>query len=102
MVLRPALDQARGGAQTGGAGRPVAEVQLGAWRSAEEANAGWNEARLRAAGALDNFSPHIVPVDLPGKGRFFRLRVTVAAGQHLSAFCAGLSAKGVACFPAKD
>jgi hypothetical protein len=51
---------------------------------------------------LDGFSPRIVPVDLPDKGRFFRLRVTVAAGQQLSAFCAGLSTKGIACFPAKD
>jgi tetratricopeptide (TPR) repeat protein len=101
-VLRPALDQAKAGAQTGGPGRSAVEFQLGAWRSEEEANAGWNEARLRAGGALDGFSPRIAPVDLPGKGRFFRLRVTVAAGQHLSAFCAGLSAKGVACFPAKD
>jgi tetratricopeptide (TPR) repeat protein len=101
-VLRPALDEARAGAQTGGPGRAAAEVQLGAWRSEEEANAGWNEARLRAGGALDGFSPRIAPVDLPSKGRFYRLRVTVAAGQHLPAFCAGLSAKGIACFPAKD
>jgi tetratricopeptide (TPR) repeat protein len=94
IVLRPALDQA--------AGHSVAEAQLGAWRSEAQAAAGWTEARLRAGGALDSFSPHIVPVDLPGKGRFFRLRVTVAAGQQLSAFCAGLSAKDIACVPAKD
>jgi tetratricopeptide (TPR) repeat protein len=101
-ILRPALDQARGGAQTGGPGHSSAEVQLGAWRSEEEAKAGWNEARLRAGGSLDGIGPRIVPVDLPGKGHFFRLRVTVAAGQQLSTFCAGLSAKGIACFPAKD
>jgi tetratricopeptide (TPR) repeat protein len=102
MALRPALDQAGGGSQTGGLGRSAVEVQLGAWRSEAEANAGWNEARLRAGGALDGFSPRIVPVDLPGKGHFFRLRVAVAAGQQLSSFCAGLSAKGIACFPAKN
>jgi tetratricopeptide (TPR) repeat protein len=94
MVLRPALDQA--------GGHSAAEVQLGAWRSEAEAAAGWNEARLRAGGALDGSSPRIVPVDLPGKGRFFRLRVTVAVGQKPSAFCTGLSTKGIACITAKN
>ncbi|HEY2010122.1 MAG TPA: tetratricopeptide repeat protein [Rhizomicrobium sp.] len=99
VVLRPALDQPR---------RPIhlsasiQEVQLGAWRSEGEANAGWDKAKLRAGEALSGLSPHIVTADLPGKGRYYRLRVAVTVGQSRSAFCADLSAKGVDCLPARD
>ncbi len=98
LALRPALDAEV--SSTGGLAG--AEVQLGAWRSEAEANAGWTAARLRAGSALDGLSPHIVSVEVPGKGRFYRLRVVVAGGEKQSDFCANLSAKGVACFPARD
>lgn len=102
VVLRPALDQS--GRATRHAAREQAgmEVQLGAWRSEGEATAGWNKAKLRAGDALNGLSPHIVTADLPGKGRYYRLRVAVMAGQSRTAFCADLSAKGVACLPARD
>jgi tetratricopeptide (TPR) repeat protein len=102
VVLRPALDQTGGRARARGPDQGAIEVQLGAWRSKGEANAGWDQARLRAGGALNGFNPHIVTADLPGRGRYYRLRVSVAAGQSRSAFCAGLSAKGVTCLPARD
>jgi tetratricopeptide (TPR) repeat protein len=97
-VLRPALDQGGATARSAGSGQ---EVQLGAWRSEGEANAGWNEAKSRAGGALDGLSHHIVTADLPGKGRYYRLRVAIT-GQSGIAFCADLSAKGVACLPTRD
>ena len=100
LALRPALDQASRIAQARNPPSGGTEVQLGAWRSQDEANAGWNAAKARAGGVLNGFSPHIVTADLPGKGRFYRLRIGVAAGQSQSDFCANLSAKGVACFPA--
>jgi tetratricopeptide (TPR) repeat protein len=102
VVLRPALDQPGHSARTHGGGGGTADVQLGAWRSEGEANAGWDKAKLRAGGALDGLSPHIVTADLPGKGRYYRLRVSVAGAQSRSSFCADLSAKGVACLPARD
>jgi tetratricopeptide (TPR) repeat protein len=102
VVLRPALDQPGRAGRTGGTVQGGLEVQLGAWRSEGEANAGWDKARLRADGALDGFSPRVVTADLPGKGRYYRLRVAVTAGQNRMAFCADLSAKGVACLPARD
>ena len=107
VTLRPALDHAGGGASDPGLARPESrrspvEVQLGAWRSEEEANAGWKEARLRAGSALDGFSPHIVSADLPGKGHYYRLRIGLAPGQNQTALCAALSAKGITCLPAKD
>lgn len=106
VALRPALDQParrrHAPEPEPEPGRGGAEVQLGAWRSESEASAGWQKARLRAGEALNGISPHIVTADLPGKGRYFRLRVAITAGQSQSAFCAGLSAKGVACLPARD
>jgi hypothetical protein len=74
-------------------------VQLGAWRQEDEAAAGWNRALKAADGALAGFSPHIVAADLPGKGRYYRLRVTAPDGRQL---CAVLTAKGLDCIPAKD
>ena len=99
VVLRPALDQPRRAMHLSA---PVQEVQLGAWRSEGEASAGWDKAKLRAGEALSGLSPHIVTADLPGKGRYYRLRVAVTAGQSRGAFCAGLSARGVDCLPARD
>ncbi len=102
VVLRPALDQPGRSARAHGGAEGAADVQLGAWRSEGEANAGWDKAKLRAGGALDGLSPHIVTADLPGKGRYYRLRVSVTGAQSRSSFCADLSAKGVACLPARD
>jgi tetratricopeptide (TPR) repeat protein len=95
LILRPALDArpaARGGAQ----------VQLGAWRSQAEAQNGWAKALAKAGEALDGLSPQIVAADIPAKGRYWRLRVTPAAGQTATRFCTVLAARGVACLPARD
>ena len=98
LVLRPALDQSD--VHTSGAGG--AEIQLGAWRSAAEAHAGWDKAKARAGGALDGLNPRVLVADLPGKGRYFRLRVTPGAGQSGAEVCARLAAKAVACLPVRD
>ena len=94
-LLRPALDQPDVPAKHGG------EVQLGAWRSAAEAHAAWDRAKVRADGALDDVSPRIVAAEVPGKGRYFRLRVRLESGQR-GAMCARLAARGQACFPVHD
>lgn len=86
--LRPALDNPGG-----------QQVQLGAWRQEAEAAAGWNRALKAADGALAGFSPHIVAADLPGKGRYYRLRVETPDGKQL---CVILTAKGLDCIPARD
>ncbi len=95
LMLRPALDAA-GARASGGT-----QIQLGAWRSAAQADAGWQEARARAEGALDGLSPHVLVADLPEKGRYFRLRVSLEAGRSGAEFCAGLTAKGIACIPVR-
>jgi tetratricopeptide (TPR) repeat protein len=96
LILRPALDQ-HGLPPSG-----RAEAQLGAWHSEAEANAGWDEARARASGPLGSLSPHVVAADLPGRGRYYRLRVSPGASQSLAALCASLTAKDVACLPVRD
>lgn len=89
-VLRPALDgPSRGGGP---------EVQLGAWRSEPEAQAGWEQARRRAGGLLAGLSAHVVIADLPGRGRYFRLRVATGSPDKL---CTGLREAGIACLPAR-
>ena len=98
LVLRPALDQS----DVRRSGRGSAEVQLGAWRSAAEAHAGWDKAKALAGGALDGLSPRVLVADLPGKGRYFRLRVSPGAGQSGAEVCARLVAKSLACLPVRD
>ncbi len=90
LGLRPALD-APVSVATG------AEVQLGAWRSEAEAQAGWIKAQGKAGSLLDGLTPHIVAADLPGKGRYYRLRTAPAAGQSRSRLCAAMVRQGLAC-----
>jgi tetratricopeptide (TPR) repeat protein len=88
--LRPALDAE--------AGRGP-EVQLGAWRSQAEAEAGWAKAVSRSGGALDGLSRHIVRADLPGQGTYYRLRTAAPEPDRL---CERLHAAGIDCLRARD
>ena len=94
LVLRPALDQSDPPHSMGG------EVQLGAWRSSAEADAGWKSAKARAGSVLDGLEPHIIATELPGKGHYFRLRVR--AGQKSGDICAQLAVKAIDCVPVRD
>jgi tetratricopeptide (TPR) repeat protein len=94
VPLRPAImDRADG--MSGGA-----LAQLGAWRQEAEANQAWDRAVRHAHVELAGLSPDIVPVDLPGRGRYYRLRVRPDAGA--AKFCASLAAKGLDCLPVRD
>jgi len=76
------------------------QVQLGAWRSEAEAAGGWDQDVKRAGAMLSALSPSIIPVDIPGKGRFYRLRVTPVGNAMV--FCASLEAADVDCMPVID
>ena len=76
----------------------VPQVQLGAWRYQAQAETGWQRAVKKADGALAGLVPHIVIADVPGPGRYYRLRVETAKGREL---CALLMAKGMACAPVR-
>lgn len=89
--LRPALDSARPSSEP--------QVQLGAWRSRAEAQAGWRHAQAKAGAALAGLSPLIVQADLPGRGTYFRLRI---ATPNPAGLCDTLRQAGQDCLPARD
>lgn len=105
-TLRPAIEDGSGHlpARSANAG-PTAKgplVQLGAWRDEASAADGWNRILGQSDGALSGLKPQIVAVDLPGKGRYFRLRTVPADAGGASALCAALKDRGLACMVVKD
>jgi tetratricopeptide (TPR) repeat protein len=81
---------------------PADQVQLGAWRSAAEAHAAWEKVKARSGGLLDQSSPEIIDVQIPTKGRYFRLRVGSLPGENAMGTCARLAVKGLDCFAVRD
>ncbi len=75
------------------------QVQLGAFRDEASATLGWKDLIAKSDGALDGLTPQVVVADIPGKGRFYRLRTTVS--DDAPAFCARLTAKKLACLPVR-
>jgi tetratricopeptide (TPR) repeat protein len=72
-------------------------VQLGAWRSQAEAANAWSRIARVSGSDLAGLMPQVIAVDLPGKGRYWRLRT--AGGAEL---CRSLTAKGLGCLVVKD
>jgi tetratricopeptide (TPR) repeat protein len=89
--LRPALDGPASGASP--------EVQLGAWRSEPEAQAGWSKAKAAAGASLDGKAAHIVRAEIVGRGTYFRLRVETADPAGL---CARLRSARMDCVPVRN
>ena len=90
--LRPAIL-----GSMGGHGR----VQLGAYRAEADAANGWNQLVVEARGLLGGLTPQIVSVDLPGRGRFYRLRAGPLDHGDANALCHRLKARGLPCMPVK-
>ena len=78
------------------------EVQLGAYRDETVAAQEWNRMSAKAPGLFSGLMPEIVAVDLPGRGRFYRLRAGVAGADSRQALCATLTARGLACIAVRD
>jgi tetratricopeptide (TPR) repeat protein len=79
-----------------------AMIQLGAWRDEAAAANGWYHIVGRSDGLLSGMNPHVVAADIPGKGRFWRLRAEPSPGIGAAALCEQLKAKGLACIVAKS
>lgn len=94
-TLRPAILGAS-------AAERQARVQLGAYRSEGDAAEGWNRLAANADGLLGGLTPQIVSVDLPGRGRFYRLRAGPLERGDAGALCQRLEARGLACLPVRD
>jgi tetratricopeptide (TPR) repeat protein len=76
------------------------QVQLGSWRQEADASQAWDRAVKQAGEDLAGLTPRIVAVDLPGRGRYYRLRVQSDSGA--TRLCASLAAKGLDCLPVRD
>jgi len=74
------------------------QVQLGAFRDRADAAATWNRLLTNSGGLLDGLTPIIVAVDLPERGRFYRLRAQVSDANAAASLCDQLKSKGFECF----
>jgi tetratricopeptide (TPR) repeat protein len=73
------------------------QIQLGAWRDQAAAADAWNKIDKRAGDVLSGLKPQIVSVDLPGKGRYYRLRVGPVNRERANTTCEKLQERGFAC-----
>ncbi len=95
LDLKPAFSE--------GGGTTVSQtIQLGAWRSEAAARAAWSSIVRATGNLLGGLSPQISPVDLTGKGRYYRLRAGPVYPGNAPGLCAGLAAKRLACFVVRD
>jgi tetratricopeptide (TPR) repeat protein len=79
-----------------------ATLQLGAFRGEADAQAGWKTLQGKATAALDGLSPVIAAADIPGKGRFWRLRVGPLDKDRAASICGQIKAKGADCIPVRE
>lgn len=86
----------------GAAGNSGDMVQLGAWRDQGDAALGWDKVAAQAGELLSGATPRIVEADIPGKGRFWRLRTQAPSGTSAADFCSQLHTKGLSCIAAKS
>lgn len=78
-----------------------AVIQLGAYRDEAAAQAGWN--KISTAGkVLNGLTPFTVIADIPGKGRYWRLRSAVPDGSTAQQLCNELKANGNDCLIVHD
>jgi cell division septation protein DedD len=73
-------------------------VQLGAFSSAERANAEWNKLKAEASGTLDGLEPRVVVGEASGK-TIYRLQAEVRDEAQARAICGGLRVVHHACVP---
>ena len=75
-------------------------VQVGAFRSNEEAVAQWNRMAGRLGDYLDGKARDVERADLGDRGVYYRLRIgPFGSSDAASAYCAGLKERGQDCLP---
>ncbi len=95
LDLKPAISE-------GTAAATGRTVQLGAWRSQGDAANAWSRIAAATGNLMAGLSPQVVPVDLPGRGRWYRLRTGPIESGNAPGLCAALKAKGLACIVVPD
>lgn len=77
-------------------------LQLGAYKSEDEANTAWKNYKGKHSAILAGAGPNIQKADLGDKGTWYRLRTgPFASKETAQSVCDKLKADGGACFPAK-
>jgi cell division protein FtsN len=77
-------------------------LQVGAYKSQDEAMTAWKSYQAKHAALLTGFSPDVQRADLGPKGVWYRLRVTPFSDKAAaSALCDRLKAENAACFLAR-
>ncbi len=77
-------------------------LQIGAYKSEEDASAAWRTYHAKHAGLLSGYAQDVKKVDLGEKGTWYRLRVGSFANKDTAKeLCTKLTAEGGACFPAR-
>lgn len=77
-------------------------IQLGAYRDEATAQAGWKNIVAGASNLLEGLAPQTVIADIPGKGRFWRLRSAVPDGPTAQRLCSELKANGHDCLVVRN
>jgi Tfp pilus assembly protein PilF len=71
-------------------------IQLGAWRNEADAADAWNRIVGASGTLMAGLSPQVVPIDLPGKGRYYRLRAGPVY-DNVTQLCSALLARKLEC-----
>lgn len=112
-ISKPAQGQGATTTYTPAASKPVATLkpstaagsyalQVGAYKSQDEAMAAWKTYQAKHAALLAGFSPDVQRADLGPKGVWFRLRVVSFADKTAAtALCERLKAENGSCFLAR-
>ena len=99
---RPAASQSDAQTQSASRAEGAYVAQIGAFRSREDAEAGWVAFTSRFSDLAMGRAPDIQRADLGDRGVFHRLRVAAFASREEAAnFCASLDARGQACLVAR-
>ncbi len=99
-VVEDVVDTVVAAAPTGSAVSGTHVVQVGAFRSNDEAVAQWNRMASRLDGYLDGKLRDVERADLGDRGVYHRLRIgPFNSSQEANEYCAGLKERGQDCLP---
>ena len=77
-------------------------VQVSSQRSRADAQTAFRGLQERYGSILGNVTPLIVAADVPGRGRFYRVRVPAASQREAATLCQRLKSAGADCFVGRN
>jgi len=76
-------------------------VQIGSFRSTEDADRAWTMASKKHGSLLEGLTPHVVKADLGERGIYYRLQVGAGDKGAASSLCGSLKEAGTDCLPVR-